>query len=663
MSCRQHQSSGSDGDDEDVVPVAVARSHRQNKKRKGKGKSTEEVDSDLEKGTYPWQSQQGQFNGGPLSAAVEEALDEAKEVYRATITTIANEFGVTKNACYRYNQDITVPMPHKPSAWNAFQHSYSQKPGPAEQIKEIGKSKWVKHAAEVYGTHIAQYECDHPNADTTDSKVLGKIFEQEMDEYWGGIEEFVAHAAMQPSFHCYIENIVRQFNMLSRQVYDNWKVHVQGTVFNTSLDGYRRTYSCMWGASDTWRKIMENDKAAIHQHVCTLESWFEVTEQKERGKDEKTSALWTQLKNLTGGDEYKKALAAIFKHDSILVCGTAIAPNSFIKLAFKHHVQITNWPVGRFSQTKNYDHVYFPGEHFLGDKQDKICSYTSYPKDMLAEMVLPWKQWLQNWAEGTLTEMEQESPGHFVISKWPPDQKGNTLFRAGDSPDFDKQWREVLMPSEIDACLAETERQLAAMPPCPLYEDDGNDGLHTPPRASEQRERVPQAPQDSAVTASRPRPLGPHLVVLIPLHHLAIPVLILLSHLVIHTLISNHLETIIYAHVLHLQILEELQPLSLDTLQCLHGMEAHMHQELLDLPVILLPTPQITTCLCHLGGHQQPFYPYGMVDPQAFRPPGIPEENEDGFDGGSGNEVSRVMKRKGDDHGDGKDGKHHKNRQ
>ncbi|KAJ8093790.1 hypothetical protein PM082_009651 [Marasmius tenuissimus] len=318
MSRHQRHSSGSDGDDEDVVPVAVARSRRKNKKRKGKGKgkSIEEVDSDLDKGTYPWQSQQAQSSGGPLSAAAEEALDAAKELYRATITSIATKFGVTENACYRYNQDIAVPMPRKPSAWNAFQRSYSQKPGQVERIKEIGNSEWVKHASEVYATRIAQYKHDHPNVDMTDSKVLGKIFEREMDEYWGGIEEFIAHAATQPSFHRYIENIVKQFNMLSRQAYDNWKVHMQGTVINTSLDGYGKTYSCMWGASDTWKKIMENDKAAIHQHVHTLESWFEVTEQKERGKDEKTSTLWTQLKNLSGGDEYKKALATIFKHDT-----------------------------------------------------------------------------------------------------------------------------------------------------------------------------------------------------------------------------------------------------------------------------------------------------------------------------------------------------------
>ncbi|KAJ8077893.1 hypothetical protein PM082_002334 [Marasmius tenuissimus] len=63
------------------------------------------------------------------------------------------------------------------------------------------------------------------------------------------------------------------------------------------------------------------------------------------------------------------------------------------------------------------------------------------------------------------------------------------------------------------------------------------------------------------------------------------------------------------------------------------------------------------------SGHQQPFYPYGMVDPRAFQPPGISEENEDSLGGGSGDESSRVMKRKGDEHGHGKDGKRHKNRQ
>ncbi|KAJ8093789.1 hypothetical protein PM082_009650 [Marasmius tenuissimus] len=195
---------------------------------------------------------------------------------------------------------------------------------------------------------------------------------------------------------------------------------------------------------------------------------------------------------------------------------------------------------------------------------------------MLAEMVLPRKQWLQKWAEGTLTEIEQENPGYFVISKWPPeavraskeearafpivtDERGTTLLRAGDSPDFEKQWREVLMPSEIDARLAETERELAEMPPRSLYEEDGgNDDLHIPARASVQHGRAHPAPREDVVTQSRPQPLGVHA--------------------------------------------KALANANLGTLGCLHFMEAHKHQRLLDHPDNLLYCLQTTVSLCLPGG-------------------------------------------------------------
>ncbi|KAK1219780.1 hypothetical protein PQX77_017479, partial [Marasmius sp. AFHP31] len=272
------------------------------------------------------------------------------------------------------------------------------------------------------------------------------------------------------------------------------------------------------------------------------------------------------------------------------------------------------------------------------------------------------------------------------------DAEGEVLHRAGESPDFDSRWREVRMPSEVNARLAETERELAEMSSAPLY-DSNDDGHHTPPRRSHQREQpapasrehvLPLQPKHIGVRAkalgnakatpvveqrgrspapsrpsrsqspprvvprscphhgsshgrqgrSRSPSAGPSLAPQPPFGYFGVPPFVEGPHGPGGASLSRHSSA---------WPSERHTPMSPPWAYMGPGYPS------------MMPQPS--------GGHQQPFFPYGMYDPRAFNARAIPEEDEEMYAGGSGDEGSRIMKRKGDEHSNGNDGKQHKNRQ